>query len=62
MKPWWKSKTLRFNALVAALAALEASASLLQPLLGEAVYPVLVVVLTIGNAVLRVITSQGIGK
>lgn len=59
-KRWYKSKTLWFNAALAALTALEASASLLQPLLREAVYPVLVVTLTVGNALLRVITTQAI--
>lgn len=62
MKPWYQSKTLWFNALVAALAALEASASALAPLLGEATYPLLVVTLAAGNAMLRTITSEGLSK
>lgn len=62
VKCWWKSKTLWFNAAVAALTALEASFSLLQPVLGDKAYPVLLTVLTVGNAALRVITTQPIGK
>jgi len=61
-KPWWKSKTIWFNVIVAALAAAEASAAVLRPMLGEQTYPVLLFTLTMGNAALRVITTQGIGK
>lgn len=60
MKPWYKSKILWFNAVVAALVALEASFSILQPLIPANVYAVLSVVLTVGNAALRVITTQAI--
>lgn len=60
-KPWWKSRTLRLNAAAAALAALEANTGLLQPLLPVNFYEALVVALAVGNAVLRVITSQPIG-
>lgn len=60
-KPWWKSRTLRLNAAAAALAALEANTGLLQPLLPVNFYEALVVALAVGNAVLRVITTQPIG-
>ena len=60
-KPWWKSRVLRLNAAAAALAALEANTGLLQPLLPVNFYEALVVALAVGNAVLRVITSQPIG-
>lgn len=59
-KPWWHSKTLWFNALVAALAALEASASMIQPFLQGNVYGYALLILTVGNAALRIITSQGL--
>lgn len=59
-KVWWKSKTLWFNAVVAALAALEAVANVLQPIVPGNVYAYGLIVLTIGNAMLRVITTQGL--
>ena len=57
-KPWWKSRTLRLNAAAAALAALEANTGLLQPMLPVNFYEALVVALAVGNAVLRVATTQ----
>lgn len=61
-KPWYKSRVLWFNAVVAALAALELSATLIQPHVPGNVYGYALVVLTMGNAALRIITSQGLGK
>lgn len=61
-KKWYESKTLWFNAVCAALAALEASLGFVQPLMPVNVYAILSLVLTIGNAVLRVITNQGLTK
>jgi hypothetical protein len=61
-KPWYKSRTLWFNALVAVLAALELSANLIQPYVPGNIYGYGMVVLTVGNAFLRFLTSQGIGK
>ena len=61
-KPWWKSRTLWFNALVAALAALEMSANLIQPFVPGNVYGYGLCLLTMGNAVLRIVTTQGLGK
>jgi hypothetical protein len=43
---------------MAGLAALEASFSFLQPLFPESVYGILITVLTIGNALLRVISTK----
>ncbi len=57
-KPWWKSRTLRLNAAAAALAALEANTGLLQPMLPVNFYEALAVALAVGNAVLRVATTQ----
>lgn len=59
-KIWYQSKILWFNALVAALAALEMSANVLQPYVPSNVYAYGLLVLTVGNAVLRVITNQAI--
>lgn len=60
MKPWHRSKTLRVNALAAALLALEASTGLLQPHLPVDIYLVMAVALSVANAVLRVITTQAL--
>lgn len=59
-KPWYKSKVIIFNAFVAGLAALEASAHLIQPYIPGNVYGYGLMVLTAGNAMLRVFTSQGL--
>lgn len=61
-KPWWQSRTIRFNALVAGLAALEASAHLVQPYLPGNVYGYGMLLLIVGNAMLRIITTQGLTK
>lgn len=62
MKKWWKSRTLWFNALVAGLAAVEATVNIVQPYVAGNVYAWFVFALTVGNAVLRVITSQRVCK
>ncbi len=61
-KPWWQSKTLQVNAAVAALVALEANTNLLQPYLPVNFYTALAVGLPIINAVLRIVTTQGLSK
>lgn len=61
-KPWWKSKTLWFNAIVAGLTALEASANLIQPYLPGNVYGYGLMLLTVGNGALRIVTTQGLTK
>jgi hypothetical protein len=60
MKPWYKSKTLWVNILVAVLATLEASTGLLQPYLPDHWYVAVAVGLPIINVVLRIITTQGL--
>lgn len=57
MKPWYKSKTIWFNIVVASLVALEASFSMLQPMLPINTYGILATVLAVGNAILRVIST-----
>lgn len=57
-KCWWKSRTLRLNALVAGLVALEAGTGLLQPLLPVNFYTVIAIGLPVLNAVLRAVTTQ----
>lgn len=61
MKPWYRSKILWFNMICAALAALEGVTGLLQPHLSVNVFTALSVVLPVGNAMLRVVTTEGIG-
>lgn len=61
-KPWWKSRTLWFNALVAGAAAAEANFQLLQPLLPANVYQLLTFALVVGNALLRLVTTTGVSK
>ena len=62
MKKWYASKTLWFNVIVTALIALEQSLSVLQTLVPVNTYAIAVTVLAVGNAILRVITTQGITK
>ncbi len=59
-KLWYKSKTIWFNAAVAGLTALEVNAHLIQPYISGNVYGYGLIILTTGNAVLRIITTQGI--
>lgn len=61
-KPWHRSKTLWFNAVIAAFGALEASANLVQPYVPGNVYGWGLLVLTIGNAMLRIITNQAVTR
>ena len=66
LKVWFnrilRSKTLMFNAGVAALVALEGSFSLLQPYLRGDVYAYFTVILIVGNKVLRFFTTQPISE
>jgi hypothetical protein len=59
-KPWHQSRTLRLNAIAAGLIALEAGTGALQPHLPVNFYTALAVGLPILNAMLRVVTTQGI--
>lgn len=61
-KPWYQSKTLWFNAIVGGLATAEASLHVLQPVTGEKTFAVLALSLAVGNAILRVISTQGITR
>lgn len=56
-KPWYHSKTLWFNLIAAVLIALETQFSVLQPYLPGNVYAWIATVLTMVNAILRVITA-----
>lgn len=56
------SKTMWFNAIVAALAALEGVFAMLQPHVAGNVYAYLTIALTVGNAALRVVTTQPLSQ
>ena len=62
MKRWYKSKTLWVNAAAAALMALEASTGLLKPYMAQEFWVAMAVGLPIVNAMLRVITNEGLSK
>lgn len=62
MKPWYKSKTLIVNAAVAMLVALESVSGLLQPFLPINLYTAVAVGLPVINALLRVVTTEGLTK
>lgn len=57
VKPWYHSKVLWFNLLAAGLIALESQFAMLQPYLPGSVYAWVATALTVGNAVLRVVTA-----
>ena len=59
-KCWWKSKTLWVNAIAAGLVALESTTGILQPLLPVNLYTTLAVGLPIINAMLRIVTNEGL--
>lgn len=62
MKKWLtrsaRSKTMMFNLLVAIFASLEGVFHMLQPFMDGNVFAYITVLLTVGNAILRVITTQ----
>ena len=60
MKPWYQSKTIIVNALVAALVTLEAGTGLLQPHLPGNFYAIIAVGLPVVNAILRVVTTTAL--
>ncbi|AWI78599.1 hypothetical protein CEW87_04015 [Parazoarcus communis] len=59
-KCWWKSKTLWVNAIAAGLVALEAVTGKLQPMLPVNLYTAMAVGLPVLNAMLRIVTNQGL--
>lgn len=56
-KPWWHSRTLWFNLVMAVLAAAEAGLGLLQAMLPVNAFAALAFALALGNAGLRVISN-----
>lgn len=62
MKKWYKSKTIIFNLLSILLLGVEQNFALLQPMLGESVYGVMLFSITMANIGLRTITTTGVAK
>jgi hypothetical protein len=62
MKKWWKSKTIIFNMVMAGLVTLEATMSQLSTLVPANWYAIISIILPVGNAMLRIITTTGIQK
>lgn len=62
VKKWYLSKTIWFNMIMAGLAAAEASVNLLQPVAGDRAFAYLAVTLAVGNAILRVVSTQGLSR
>lgn len=56
----WKSRTIMFNLFVAFYVSLESIFSVLQPYIPGNVYAWTTVLLTVGNAMLRVVTTQSL--
>ena len=61
-KAWYRSKTLWFNAAIGALGSLEASAGLIQPYVPGNIYGWGLLVLTVGNTFLRIMTKQAVTR
>lgn len=61
-KPWWKSKLVWFNALVAVGTAAEASLHVIADNFSPNVYFGLILLVSGTNVVLRFATTSGIGK
>lgn len=59
-KRWWHSRTIIFNAVIAALLAAESQVNLLQPLLPVNVYALVAFALPVANAALRFVTATPI--
>lgn len=64
IKTWFnriiRSRTMMFNAVIAALAALEGVFGMLQGFLPGNAYAYITVFLTVGNAILRVLTTSSL--
>jgi len=59
-KKWYKSRVLWFNVILAGFGALEASANLIQPYVRGDIYGWGLMILTVGNAMMRIIGTRGL--
>ena len=62
MKKWYKSKTIIFNSLSMLLIGAETNFMLLQPILGDSAYGVVLFIITMANIGLRTITTTAVSK
>ena len=60
MKPWYTSKTLWLNVLVAVLTVAETELGIVQPFMPVNFYAIVAFGLPLLNAALRIITTQGL--
>lgn len=61
-KPFWRSKTLWFNALVALGAAVESQVGMLKAYVGPEGYVAMVMLIPAVNTMLRIISKEELGK
>lgn len=61
-KPWWKSKLIWFNAIIAAGAAAETSLHLIADYFDPRVYFGIIMAVSAVNVVLRLATTTGVTK
>lgn len=59
-KPWYLSKTLWFNVIVALLALAETQSALLAQVVPPALYPYVALTVAGINIVLRIVTASGL--
>lgn len=59
---WWRSRTIWFNVLVGLFAVLEAYTRFLQPLLGDTLYGITLLIVAAVNVFLRTITTQPLSE
>ena len=62
MKPWYRSKTLWFNLIIGSLAALEANMGALSGFIRADWYAIICIVLPVGNAILRIVSTAKLTK
>ena len=64
MKIWLsrilRSRTMIFNILVAGMASAEGVFGMLQPFIAGNVFAYITIILTVGNAIMRVLTTQSL--
>ena len=61
MKVWYKSKTVWFNFLSAAIPVLESYLALFTPLLGDDATRMYIAIIILGNIMLRFTTTTKLG-
>lgn len=61
-KPWWTSRTLWFNAIVGAMAVLDANTGALMKIFPPDIYQIVVLLIAVINGALRMSTAAAIRK